>query len=625
MPNLKTAKPQIASVPQLLRVDDLTGGLELRQSPSLLKPTQARLLRNWSLAEPGALVTYPGWETFSTTSLGNRRIQGGARIYLSDVDPFTLASDDGKVYKPTDGGVWGASVLTGRSTTEQHHFTHDRDLAAVFDATNIPRKTTDGSTWSQMGIDAPASAPTLSAVAGGSLIDAHTYEVSYGYQDDELGATGNESATTQQAVAGANLTVRVAVTASADAQVDKIVVYVRDVTAGETVRRKYAEYANTTTNRDITSNTWSSNIEAPSDHTVPVAGLVKAIYWKNRWWAWIGNRLHFTQIFENQSWPSLFYIEIPFERGDDISDAVAQGDTLVVFGQASRPYIIIGQTSLDFEVRPALGALAGALGSRCVWIIENGIVHVAAEGVFIFDGASDRLLSYNIDPGWQDLIERSATADLSKIACTYDGLRKELRIAVPRLYPWGTAGEWVLDLNRTRTQEIPAWTTTDRTIGGYIPWHGHETTLGNRNRLFSWSNTTAELIEEAVGTSADGDDIVCDYEGSTHATGGYVSLFNEGYVEFQPADGVFTVTPHVDGISKGSITIDIGASMAVVGSAIVGTSVIGSTARLQEPFVLPLSCEGLTFAFRARYTGQDEFKWFTYKVEMIPESRLAGV
>jgi hypothetical protein len=66
VPALKTSKPTIAEAPQLLRVSDLSAGIELRQSPSLLKPSQARLLRNWSLQEPGALLVFPGWESFST-------------------------------------------------------------------------------------------------------------------------------------------------------------------------------------------------------------------------------------------------------------------------------------------------------------------------------------------------------------------------------------------------------------------------------------------------------------------------------------------------------------------------------------------------------------------------------
>lgn len=630
MPRQSTRKPSIASVPQLLRVDDLSGGIELRLSSSLLKPDQARRLRNWSLEEPGALVTYPGWVAFSTTSLGARRIQGAQRIYLKTINPFTVSADNGSVYKPSDAGVWGTAVLTARDATNAHYFPYDRDLCADFDGTNIPKKTTDGSTWTQMGITAPAAAPTAAAVAGGTLISGDTYELSYSYEDDELSAESNESATVQQATAGANQTVRLAVVASADAQVDKIFVYLRNATAGESTRRKYGTtFANTTGNVDITAPSASSAATAPTDHTVPTTLLVKAVVWKNRWWAWVGNRLYFTQIFQPQSWPSLFYIDMPFEQGDTIADGVAQGDTLVVFGQASKPFVIIGQTSLDFEVRPALGAQAGAFGGRATAIIENGIVHATAEGVYIFDGSSDRLLSYNINPGWIDLVQHTSAADLAKLPLIYHGFRKELRIAVPRLYPWGTAGEWILDLNRTRTQESPAWTSTDRTIGGYLVWTGNEPTLGNRGRIFSWSDTVAKLFEEATGTSANGADLVCDSLHSTHAMGGYVSSFTEGYVEYQPAAGTFAITPYVDGVSMGSQNIVINTGLIPWGhsSATWGTAtrLWGARARAQQPFMCPLQAEGRTYALGARYTGQRQFKWFTYSQVLIPDPELVGI
>lgn len=633
MPALKTRTPTVAAVPQDLRVDDLSGGLELRRSASLLQPDQARLLRNWSLQEPGALVVSPGWLSFSTTSLGARRLQGGSRIYLEDVAPFTLASDSGSVYKPTDAGVWGAAVLTGRSTTTQHYFPHDRSFAAVFDGTTIPKKTTDGTTWTQLGIDAPTTAPTASAVAGGSLVAGDQYEFSYSYQDDALAAEGNESATVTVSVSGANLTARVGVTASTDAQVDTIVIYARDVTAGETVRRKVAAYANTTTTRDITSSTWTSNAEAPTDHTVPIATLRTAVIWKNRWWAFDSvqkNRLHFTQIFEPQSWPSTFYIDMPFERGDEIAATAAQGDALIVFGKTSRGFVIIGQTSLDFEVRPALGMQGGAFGPRAIEAIENGIIHAEPQGVFIYDGASDRLLSYNIDPGWRDLVQRATADDLGTIACVYHGLRKELRVGVPRLYPWGTAGEWLLDLNRTRTQETPAWTSTDRPAGGYLHWNGNEPTLGNYGRLFSWpSSATAKLYEEATGTTADGADQVADYEGSTHATGGHVAAATNGYLEFQPTGGTFAFTPIVDGAALASHTIDIASGMKAWGdsAATYGTAsrLWGGKPRAYEPFDLPLEAEGRLFAMRGRYTGQAAFKFYTYGLRIVPEPELMGM
>lgn len=627
MPAISTKRASVAFEPQLLRVDDLSAGIDLRRSPSLLKANRARRLRNFSLQEPGALLAYPGWQSFSTTSLGAGRCQGGQRVYLSGAT-FTLAAKAGSVYKPSDAGVWGSAVLTGLDAINEFYFPYDRDLVAVFDGTNVPRKSRDGTTWTQMGITAPPTAPTASAVAGGSLTDGSTYELSYTFTSSALATESNASTTVSQAVATGNLTVRIAVTASADSQVDGINVYVRDTTAGETVRRKYASYANSTTTHDVTSNTWSTNVEEPTDHDVPPP-LAFGVLWKNRWWArhaTIKNRLHFTQIFEAQSWPALFYIDIPFERGDDISALVAFGDTLVVFGQASKPFLIIGQTSLDFEVRPSAVAEAGAFGPRAVELIENGIVHAVAEGVYIFDGASDRLLSDDIDPGWRDLVQNSAAvADLHRMAITYHRARKEIRIAVPRLFPYGTAGEWILDLHRTRLQDVAAWTSTDRTIGGYIHWDGSEATAGDRGRLFSWSDTVGKLFEESTGTDADGSDIVADYEGPAFVTNLPMARFVELYGEYQPTPGTFALEVLVDGMSVSSPSVSIAGNLSVYSVDVYGTGRYAGAGR--KPFVklMPLAAEGRSFVVRGTYRGQADFRWFSYAMSVISEGLPRGI
>jgi hypothetical protein len=627
MPAISSRRPSADFQPELLRVDDLSAGIDLRRSPSLLKPNRARRLRNFSLQEPGALLVYPGWRTHSTASLGAGRCQGGQRVYLSG-STFTLAAFGGSVYKPSDAGVWNAAVLAGLHASNEIYFPYDRDLVAVFDGSSVPKKSTDGTTWTQMGITAPTVAPTASAVAGGSLTNGNTYELSYTYTSSALGTESNASATVQQAVAAGNLTVRGSVTASADPQVDGINVYLRDVTGGETVRRKYASYANATTTHDVTSNTWSSAVEEPNDHDVPPA-LAFGVLWKNRWWArhaTVKNRLHFTQIFESQSWPTLYYIDIPFERGDDISAIIAFGDTLVVFGQASKPFLIIGQTSLDFEVRPSVVAEAGAFGPRAVELIENGIVHAVAEGVYIFDGASDRLLSDDIDPGWRDLVNNSAVvADLHRMAVTYHRARKEIRVAVPRLFPYGTAGEWILDLHRTRLQDTAAWTSTDRTIGGYIHWDGNEATAGDRGRLLSWSDTVGKLYEEAYGTSADGGTLASDYEGPTFVTGLNTTQFTAIYGEVQPSTGTFGLEIRVDGSSVSTPSIDLGSGLPYYGVASYGVEFYGGKERKAFVKDLPLAAEGRSITVKATYVGTDSFRWFNYAFSHIREALPRGL
>jgi len=328
--------------------------------------------------------------------------------------------------------------------------------------------------------------------------------------------------------------------------------------------------------------------------------------------------LHFTELSQNQSWPTLFYIDIPFERGDEITAIIAQGDTLLVFGQ-SKLFLIIGQTSLDFEVRPSAGAQAGALGPRAVTAIENGVVHIAAEGVLIYDGAADRLLSFDVEPAIRDLIRNTASTGLELVAVTHHFPFKELRIAVPRVYPRGAIGELVLDLNRTRESETPAWTDTDRMIGGYILWDGDEPVTGNRGRLLSWSPTVGQIFEESTGTTANSSNMTAEYEGPHLATGLNRARFIDHYGEYEPHAGAFSVEVYVDGVSQGVESMSIGSGLAVYGTGLYGTAQYGGSGRRMYHGTMPLDAEGRTVWIKTSYVGQETFRHFTYAVGLVPE------
>lgn len=619
---------------RLVSIEDLSGGLDQRKSATLIKPNRARILRNWSLREPGALSVYPGWGTFSTTNLGSKRPQGGQRVYFGSGTPFFLGAWNGGVYKKTDAGVWGAAVSTGWATDQEIFFPYDRDLVAILDRTTAAKKSTNGTTWTKFGISTPASAPTSANLAGGTLVNGNQYEFSYTGRDDELLHEGNESTRVLHTPAGANLSVRLTLTNHGDTQVDTLVIYGRDVTAGETVRRKIGTVANpaVTGTYDVTSNSWSAGTEAPSDHNVPEL-MRFAVVWKNRWWgadAAVGNRVRFTQIFENQSWPADFTIDMPFEKGDDIAAILPLGDTLLIFGQ-SKIFLIIGQTSLDFEVRPAGASQAGALGPRAVDSLEEGAVHAAAEGIYLFDGATDRLLSYDVDGfapsaiGWRTYVTSASASDLAKTPLVYHQASKEIAIGVTNLYPFGEPGEWILDLNRTRTQSVPAWTTTNRAIGGYVQMAGNEPTTGNRGRIFSWSQTVGTWSEERTGTDADGADIVAEYSGPVVSTAPYIATFPDGYISFEPNDGTLGVDLIVDGTAMGSQNVNISGGGPVFGVAQFGTAVLGGPARAQKPLVFPLEAEGLTFQVQITYTGQAPFRLFTYGIGAVRESSPSGI
>ena len=609
----------------VVQVQDLTAGINLSASPTNLKPNMARRLVNADISTPGELGILPGWAAFSTTSLGGRRCQGGKRIYLSG-STFKLGADNGSVYKPTDAGVWGAAVKTGLHATNQIDFVYDRDIAAVLDGSNVPSKTVNGTTWTQLGITAP-SAPSISAVNnGGTLTDANTFEVAYAYGDSTLNAVSSVSDSDTVATASPNLTVRVPVTASAAADVDEIRVYARNVTAGETVMRLQGTYANSSTNIDITTNNWDAQEEAPDDHGVSVACSF-GVVWKNRWWmrdATVKNRIRFSQIFQPQAWPSTFYVDIPFERGDDATLFVPLGDTLVVFGY-TRFYLILGQTSLDFEVRPALGAQTGALGFRAGDVVESGVLHAGASGVYLYNGAADELLTLPIDEAWRQYISGASAANLAATPMTYHKPTKHVRIAVTQRYPSSNPGEFILDLNRSRVGEEQAWTATDRTVGGYIQWDGKEATAGDFGRLFSWDLTTAKLYEESVGASANGADITMDYDGFTLPTGLQSARFVETYIEYQPTAGTLTVDLKVDGQLMGTQSFSLGSNLSRYGTAVYGTGTYGGSGRRVLPVMWPLRAEGKAAQLLLRYTGQGDPKIYTYGHNVFKEPIPRGI
>ena len=612
---LKTRRPVVNTAPQVVEVTDMTAGVNLRTAQTLLDSDQSRTCRNFSLEEPGALRVREGYSTF-TASFGSSRAQGGQRVYLSS-HTFMLLAHNSTVNRVTDAGVL-SSVLSGLST-RQIFFPYDRDLVVALDGTNRPQKSTDGTVWTNFGIDGSTVGPTASTLSSGACSSGE-YAFAYSYKDRSLSYESNASSGSTITLTGTTGAFHLTAAASTDAQVDAYVWYGRDITAGETVLRKISSGAASTFR--VTDTNWTANEEAPTNHDV----LGKALFgvvWKNRWWAVdpdVTNRLRFSEIFLPQAFPATFYIDIPFERGDSIAAVTSLGDVLVVWGQ-SKAFLIIGQTSLDFEVRPSAGTIAGCLGPRSWAQVEQGLIHASAEGIHIFDGATDKLLTHNIELAWRDYISNAAGAELQKTPMVYETRRKCLRVAVTRAYPQATAGEWELNLDRTRGGGKEAWTQTGRNIGGYIHYDGNEPTAGQRGELLTWSDTTGVLFKESTGASANSSNVTAEYEGPTLALGLHKARVLEMHGEYEPSDGNFSIEPVVDGVSQGTFTLNIGGGLSRYGTAVYGTGAYGSNDRRKWYQILPLQAEGRNLTLKQTYTGQSRFRTFSYAAIVKPESK----
>lgn len=632
MPSQAKTHPGTASKAyQQLDVLGPSEGVDLRLSATLLPSGRARTLVNWSLEEPGALVVRPGYVQHSTAALGASRVQGARRVYLNSAIPsptstaVTVVAWSQGIYNQNVNGTWASTTpyLTGLSTAEID-FPADRDLVAALDGSTLLYKSTNGSSWTRFGLVRPSGQSSCSSLSSGSLLAAE-FEFNFTYKDRDLAVESNGSSSPSTITLGATGAIELQIPNSTDAQIDAIVVYARNKTSGETIRRKASSFAmqgGLHSTVRITSSGWGTNDEEPTDHDHAGWGLNFGVVWKNRWWArdaTTTNRLRFTQLFQPQSWPALFFIDMPFERGDEIRALLPLGDAMLVFGD-TKILLILGQTSLDFEVRPTLASQDGALGFRSVCVIENGAVHAGASGVWIFDGVTDKLLSYDIEPAWQDLVQNASPDALARTACVYHLKRKELRIAVARRYPSGQPGEWILDMNRSRDGKT-AWTATDRDITGYVPWDGPEKTAGHRGRLLSWPSTQGLLMEEATGYAANGSNATAQYEGPGLTLGTIRGRWIDLRVEYEPNAGALTEQAVIDGVTMPSNSINIGGSLAQYSSGLYGTATYGGAGRRQAYVLRPLQAEGRTYVQTFSYAGQQKFRLFSYHQGISPETR----
>jgi hypothetical protein len=617
--SLKARSPLAARQKQLIAVDDMTGGVDLRRSQTLMDPSRARTTLNVSLEEPGALLMRPGYIQASSAALFSGRAQGGQRVYLANA-VFNLVAGGGAIYRPSDAWEPAAAVYSTLSSANQIYFPYDRDLVMAMDGSNRPRMSTNGSTWHLSGIDAPSSAAVASSQSSGALSSGE-YAFAYTYKHRGTAHESNGSSESTITLSASTGAIHLTASPSTDAKVDAYVWYGRHKTPdGESVLRKISSGAASTFT--VTSSNWTSNDEIPTNHNVPVNGLRFAVSWKNRWWApsgTIGNRLYFTELFLPQAWPSLFFIDIPFEKGDSITALVPHGDTLLVYGQSGL-FLVIGQTSLDFEVRPSQGADTGAFGPRAAVRVEQSVIHISADSMASNDGASDRNISHDIGPAHRDLVSNSASTSLELVAMVHDDLRHEVRFSVPRVYPTGARGEWILHLDRTRDQNgVPALTTTDRDIHLYIHWDGNEPTAGNRGRLFSMPSTSGIVYEENVGASANSSNMRLEYEGAGISMGLHRARVVDAHVEYEPHGGTFSIEPVIDGVSQGAITLNIGAGLYTYGTGTYGSATYGGAGRAKAYTPLPIEANGRSVVTKFVYVGQERMKVFTHAYGVVPE------
>jgi hypothetical protein len=120
-------------------------------------------------------------------------------------------------------GTTNTSVRTGQLVSARWVSLTINDFAYRLNGTEFIQ--TNGAINYAAGVTGPAAAPTISWVAGGSGSFASGVDVTYAYRNSATGEVSKMSATSNRLGASTGSTLRIAVTASAQSGVDKIVVF----------------------------------------------------------------------------------------------------------------------------------------------------------------------------------------------------------------------------------------------------------------------------------------------------------------------------------------------------------------------------------------------------------------
>ena len=242
------------------------------------------------------LETRPAKKKYSSAALPASITSLSHYINASGSVKKLIAKSSTSLYADDGNGTF--SSILGSLTSGQKHDGITINGHHVIALGNDGLYAYDGTTIDALGISAP-TAPTVAAAAGGSLADK-TWQVALTYESSALGSESNQgTASSSQATSGGNNTIAVTtIPASSDGFVDKINVYLKNVTDGSDFLF-VTQLNDGTTTYNITDEPTSTQ-EPPTLNSAPASGGGKYLAYFNEKLVYAGNTSHPSDVYFSQ-------------------------------------------------------------------------------------------------------------------------------------------------------------------------------------------------------------------------------------------------------------------------------------------------------------------------------------
>jgi len=366
-------------------------GLDSTSSLLNMDLLSLREAKNVNIEEDGTLNTRSGYTPLLTSAWGTKNItQGVEYLHGSQTDLIVFGHEVGLTTGAL-GSVDAAfasvtDIATGLSNSRPS-IVQFKDLLFINNGANDLLY--DGNATRQIGITAPASAPTLNSTINGSLVVGQIYVYSYTYYNSVTGAESSPSAlfTSAAVAADPNDGFRLNVTPGDSATADTIRLY-RTVAGGVVLQLDTTALISATT-IDSTQADAGLGKEIELDNTRP------GIYGAFKYNLSLNNRVYLTGLSTNPNrvHVSAIYTEGPRPESfpvDKIADCQSsKGDTdgNVGFGVAGGVAIVIKKSSVGRI--EALGAdLPSSSSDPVIFNYKeisrsvSGISHFAGTGLY---------------------------------------------------------------------------------------------------------------------------------------------------------------------------------------------------------------------------------------------------
>lgn len=360
-----------------------------------------------------------------STRVSEHLIGVNEAVVYSNVDPskgpLSPIMDDTYTSKTLEKSFYFFNNIWVNSASDRDYVEFQSKLY-YSDSEGMPQKTSDGTTWYNLGIAKPSVAPTVTLGTTGLL--SGDYQYCYTYYNSVDGAESQPSAYSTLVTVALNQ-ISITIVASTDPQVTTIKLY--RLGGNFSVMSLVVDLANTSTTYSdniidtaILATTLTSQWNGTPQEGLKYLTEANAMFFGAK-----ADKLYFSDIAFVNAWSPYYFID--FDA--DITGIGATQNGLLVFTQY-KTYIVTG-TSPNALSKYLLHGSQGCLLHKSIQFVKNTLVWLSSDGICASSGSDvqvitrDKLAEFTITP-----IGSAVDDDIYHLAHTTGILVVDLRYGI---------------------------------------------------------------------------------------------------------------------------------------------------------------------------------------------------